>query len=83
MSVSTRALRPLQDQIIQENFDYLSPFFRGRDLHAMLDCACAPELALASDRTQEGSIALNVPVSIPFNAKLREEFFGGILYDCD
>jgi MoaA/NifB/PqqE/SkfB family radical SAM enzyme len=82
MSIDTRVLPPLQQRILRENFEYSSPFFRGIDLHAMLDCACAPELALTSDHALHAT-HLSTTVGIPFNAKLREEFFGGILYDCD
>lgn len=83
MSIAIQNLPPLQQQILDENFDYSSPFYRGRDLHAMLDCACAPELPLASPPMRDMPVALDVPLGIPFTAKLREEFFGGILYDCD
>ncbi|MCO1575587.1 radical SAM protein [Crossiella sp. SN42] len=83
MSTAIQNLPPLQQQILRENFDYSSPFYRGRDLHAMLDCACAPELPLASPPLRGMPVPQDVPLSVPFNAKLREEFFGGILYDCD
>lgn len=83
MSTAIQNLPPLQQQILDQNFDYSSPFYRGRDLHAMLDCACAPELPLASPPMRDLPVALDVPLTVPFNAKLREEFFGGILYDCD
>lgn len=83
MSTAIQNLPPLQEQILRENFDYSRPFYRGRDLHAMLDCACAPELPPASAPAQETPIAQDVQLGIPFNAKLREEFFGGILYDCE
>lgn len=83
MSTAIQNLPPLQQQILHANFEYASPFYRGRDLHPMLDCACAPELTLASTPTQVAPVAKGVPLGIPFNAKLREEFFGGILYDSD
>ncbi len=67
---------------MRENFAYSEPFFRGRDLHPMLDCGNSPELALAPVRERNVPI-VDRPLYIPFNAKLRQEFFGGILYDCD
>jgi MoaA/NifB/PqqE/SkfB family radical SAM enzyme len=81
MSTAIQNLPPIQQQILQANFDYSTPFYRGRDLHAMLDCACAPELPLASPPMRDMPVAQDVPLGIPFDAKLREEFFGGILYD--
>jgi MoaA/NifB/PqqE/SkfB family radical SAM enzyme len=82
MSIATRALPPIQQRILDENFEYVSPFFRGRDLHPMLDCATAPELALGTAHDHP-EITGDAPLGVPFNGKLREEFFGGILYDCD
>src|SRR5215470_4310903 len=83
MSTAIQNLPPLQQQILQANFGYSRPFYHGRDLHAMLDCAAAPELPLTSSPMRDMPVALDSPVAIPCNAKLREEFFGGILYDCD
>jgi MoaA/NifB/PqqE/SkfB family radical SAM enzyme len=82
MSTAIQSFPPLQEQILQANFTYSRPFYRGRDLHAMLDCACAPEL-LPGTPPMQIPVAQDVPLGVPFNAKLRQEFFGGILFDCD
>ncbi|MGH3672863.1 MAG: hypothetical protein ACRDSH_19900, partial [Pseudonocardiaceae bacterium] len=82
MALLTRDLAPLQERILAQNFDRLGPFFIGRDLHAMLDCACAPELSLTSHPASPAAqLDLSRPLTIPFAAKFREEFFGGILFD--
>jgi uncharacterized radical SAM superfamily Fe-S cluster-containing enzyme len=75
-------MTPLQERILHANFERVGPFYVSRDVHAMLDCACTPEIALMSEECAL-PVDMEVPLSIPFNAKLREEFFGGILFDCD
>lgn len=82
MSTTIQDMPSLQQEILRENFEYTAPFYRSRDLHAMLDCACAPELPRDRPLTAL-PIAQNIPLGVPFNAKLREEFFGGILFDSD
>ncbi|WP_370066307.1 radical SAM protein [Streptacidiphilus sp. MAP5-3] len=72
-----------QEKILRENFERSGPFFLSRDLHPMLDCACAPEFATYKTSAGDIEAILDVPISVPFNAKLREEFFGGILFDRD
>jgi len=81
VAVLTRDASPIQERIILENFDRSGPFFLGRDLHAMLDCACAPERPVALAPSLR--VDVDAPLDIRFNAKLREEFFGGILFDRD
>ena len=75
-------MTPLQERILHANFESVGPFYVSRDVHAMLDCACPSEIALMSEECALPA-DMEVPLSIPFNAKLREEFFGGILFDCD
>jgi MoaA/NifB/PqqE/SkfB family radical SAM enzyme len=83
VTTSTKDATPIQERIIRENFERSGPFFLGRDLHAMLDCACAPDRIVAMASGAKQGIDLVTPLSIQFNAKLREEFFGGILFDQD
>ncbi|NEA56631.1 radical SAM protein [Streptomyces sp. SID13666] len=83
MTVTTEGLANIQEKIIRENFERSGPFFLSRDLHPMLDCACAPEFATYKAAGNDIDAGLDVPLSVPFNAKLREEFFGGILFDRD
>lgn len=81
VATPTRRMTGGQEQVMRNNFEQNGAFYLSRDLHAMLDCACAPECALASEA--ETSANLDIPLGVKFNAKLREEFFGGILFDCD
>ncbi|MFF2142148.1 radical SAM protein [Kitasatospora sp. NPDC058190] len=83
MSVATEGLANTQEKILRENFERSGPFFLSRDLHPMLDCACAPEFATYKTSAGDIEAILDVPIGVPFNAKLREEFFGGILFDRD
>lgn len=81
MTLLTVDSTPIQERILQQNFDRSGPFFISRDLHAMLDCANSPELALVDPATGDGRLPAGATLGIPFDAKLREEFFGGILFD--
>jgi len=80
MQLATKDLTPDQEKILKANFVQDGPLYQVQDLHPMLDCACAPEPRLHSD-PPEASTLLAQNLSVPFPAKLREEFFGGILYD--
>lgn len=81
MTLPTRDVAPIQERIIQRNLDREGPFFLGRDLHVMLDCACAPDGLVAMYGHSDHSFAPHAPLSLQFDGKLREEFFGGILFD--
>lgn len=78
----THALSTTQERILASNFSKAGPFYQHMDMHCMLDCACPPELRAAAT-IDLSKISTEEPLGIPFKAKLREEFFGGILYDCD
>lgn len=47
----------------------------------MLDCANSPELALVDPASEDVRLPADATLGIPFDVKLREEFFGGILFD--
>lgn len=81
MTLLTRDIAPYQERIIQQNFDREGPFFLGRDLHAMLDCACAPDRLVTMNGYSGHRLAPGAELSLQLDGKLREEFFGGILFD--
>ncbi len=81
MTTTTHGLSRAQEQVLASNYQRSGPLLLSRDLHPMLDCACAPDLA--DPRAIASEVSLDAPLSIPFNGKLREEFFGGILFDSD
>lgn len=83
MAVAIRRLTSLQERVLAENYEHIGPLLLSRDVHAMLDCSPHPDPGLAAGPSGRRTPGLDVPLCVPFNAKLREEFFGGILFDCD
>ncbi|MEU7905263.1 radical SAM protein [Actinoplanes sp. NPDC049118] len=81
MQLVTKGLTPDQERVLESNFVQAGPLYQVQDLHPMLDCACAPEPWIRFGVTGKSGL-LDQMFSVPFRAKLREEFFGGILYDC-
>jgi MoaA/NifB/PqqE/SkfB family radical SAM enzyme len=81
VTVATQGLTPAQERVLALNFQRSGPLYLGQDLHPMLDCACAPERV--SQSMAPAAVSMDNPLVVPFNGKLREEFFGGILFDCD
>jgi MoaA/NifB/PqqE/SkfB family radical SAM enzyme len=74
-------MTPAQERVLALNYQRSGPLFLSQDLHPMLDCASP--LDVAGFGISPAPISLDSPLSVPFNGKLREEFFGGILFDSD
>lgn len=83
MPVTTRGLTPSQERIVASNFGRSGPFYYTQDVHTMLDCACPYERFSLDAPSPSLHLPMNEPLGVPFSAKLRQEFFGGILFDCD
>jgi hypothetical protein len=81
MTIATQGLTPAQERVLALNYQRSGPLFLSQDLHPMLDCACAPDLARLN--TTPIAVSMDTRLAVPFNGKLREEFFGGILFDSD
>jgi MoaA/NifB/PqqE/SkfB family radical SAM enzyme len=81
VTVTAQELTPAQERVLALNYQRSGPLFLSQDLHPMLDCASA--LDLVGFNTTPATVAMDEPLSVPFNGKLREEFFGGTLFDSD
>jgi len=68
-----------QNEVMTSNFSKDGCFYRSIDIHTMLDCGVSPEMVL------KRPISCDIPnsVGVPCRSIIREEFFGGMIYDLD
>ncbi len=83
MPVLTQGLTPVQERVLASNFARSGPFYYSLDLRPMLDCASPNERSSLTASPPTAHLPMSEPLRIAFGAKLRQEFFGGILFDCD